>query len=58
MGLIVDPDSPDEIFRGLSKLVQLVKSGQAPRPNWEIIRQFEVRKLTGQLAQVLEKVVV
>lgn len=56
LGFVVDPDSPDEISSGLSLLIQMVRSGQRPKPNWEFIQQFDRKRLTGQLAQILDKI--
>lgn len=55
LGLVVDPDSPEEIFKRLSQLIQAVRSGSKPEPNRQFIEQFDRRELTRRLAQILDE---
>jgi glycosyltransferase involved in cell wall biosynthesis len=55
IGMVVDPDSPEEIAAGLRQLMQRVREGQMPQPNWEFIRQFSRRDLARRLAECLDE---
>jgi glycosyltransferase involved in cell wall biosynthesis len=54
-GLVVDHDSPGEIFRGLSHLIERIRLGDSPKLNWDFIERFDRRELTSQLAQILDE---
>ncbi|MCB0172178.1 MAG: glycosyltransferase [Anaerolineae bacterium] len=52
---IADPASPQDIYCQLSNLMALIDQGVQPEPNLSLIQQFEFKNLTGQLAQILDK---
>jgi glycosyltransferase involved in cell wall biosynthesis len=53
---IVDPYSPQDIAKGLKKLIGQVQTGQLPIPNREFIQQFHRRNQTRLLAAYLDEI--
>lgn len=57
LGIFAPPEEPEAIKRSIEELYSLWEEEKLDRtPNWEYIYSFEHKKITGKLAQLLDKV--